>query len=176
MIIIVEGADLVGKTTVVQVLSQMMGIPSTSIWVDLTNPKPAVISVARTLKLVLQACNLNIIFDRSFLSECIYGLELGRETEYISELIKEWSDIADLYLVILTAPDDVIRKRYEARGDYYVDIDNILSINSLYKGMDKIVQPHLRCFFIESIEGDAKRTALSILKSIEYVGTDYVSI
>lgn len=140
IIIILEGSDLVGKTSVAKCLSKITGLPQTSIWVDLKTPKPAVISVSKTLRLLAESTNLNIIFDRSFMSEYVYGAVLDRETEYIPDLIKEWSSVKDCHLFILTASEDILRRRFAKRGDDYIDIEKIVEINKGYKDLKVLAE------------------------------------
>lgn len=148
MIIILEGADLVGKTTITKCLSENLHIPRTGTWIDLIQPKPAVISVAKATKMILDVLCPDIIFDRSFMSEWVYGRLLGREYEYIDELILEWGQIDNVFLAVLYASENVLRSRYNVRGDKYLGIEEILQANEIYKEFYDYVHQHIAsCFF-----------------------------
>lgn len=143
MIIIIEGADLVGKTVISGLLSKRLNVPVSRIWMDLTNPKPSAKSVAHTLHLLCNAISPNIIFDRFFISEYVYGAVLEREYEYIRDLIAMWADIPNMFLVLLVASEKSIRERYAIRNDWYLDLDQILSVNTLYPSIKDILPSNI---------------------------------
>lgn len=166
MILIIEGADLVGKTTLVSRLSEITKIPSTSIWIELENPKLSVISVSKTLRLVLSKINIDIIFDRFFFSEYVYGKVLNRDVSYIHDLLAEWKDVPNIHLVILTAKEDVLRKRFNNRGDKYFKLSQIVNFNKEYEAFSKITSRYIKTSIIESVDGDINATALKILDRV----------
>lgn len=168
IILILEGADLVGKTSIAQEVSKITDIPQTSIWIDLKTPKPAVISVSKTLRLIAQASKLNIIFDRSFMSEYIYGTVLGRDTSYIPELIKEWGNIEDCYLIVISASNEVLKQRYSKRGDAYVSIDKIIEINQQYKKLKEYTIPFIPTYEFDSSCISIESLSLDILRTVGY--------
>ena len=166
MIIILEGADLTGKSSVAKRLSELTGIPQTGIWVDLHTPKPAVISVAKTLRLVLSVQKMDIIFDRSFMSEYIYGGVLGRETDYIPALIREWRTLSDCHLFILTADNEALRKRYAVRGDSYVSLEKIQMINMRYSALAELASESMDTCILDTSKRDVDQLSEDILKRI----------
>lgn len=168
IILILEGADLVGKTSVAKEMSRITGIPQTSIWIDLRTPKPAVVSVSKTLRLVAQSTKLNIIFDRSFMSEYVYGAILGRDISYIPELIKEWGDLKDCYLIVISATDEVLSQRYLKRGDDYVNIDKIIKINEQYKKLKEQTSSFLPTYEFDSSNISIEKLSLNILDTVGY--------
>jgi thymidylate kinase len=152
MIVILEGADLVGKTTLANALSNRLHIPQTGIWIDLNCPQPAVVSVSKTLRMVIQALHPDIIFDRSFLSEWVYSKIKNREYNYINELIAEWEKVNDLFLIILYANDDVLKKRFKVRGDVHFSIKDILKANMLYQKLYNTVNNQITSVLINVSE------------------------
>ncbi|MCB1543789.1 MAG: hypothetical protein KDJ30_05760 [Rhodoblastus sp.] len=166
MILILEGADLVGKTETARVLSYKLGTPTSGNWIDLNNPKPSVTSVARTLHLVFKAMNPNLILDRSFLSEYIYGQIMGRNIEYIPELAHEWGDLDDCRLVVLTATESVLRRRFSVRGDNYATLDQILAANTIYPSLCRIVPATIPALTVSVIDGSIESTVDTIMTAI----------
>lgn len=167
MIIILEGADLVGKTSIAKKLHQITGFPQTSIWIDLNKPKPAVISVSKTIRLIIDALKPDIIFDRSFMSEYVYGNVLGRDISYIPELVHDWKHIKNCFLFIITANEDTLRKRYQQRGDSYVDINNIIEINEQYKKLHFLTEEFIPTFYVDSSDKNVETLAKEIMDTIE---------
>ena len=166
MILILEGADLTGKTSVAHKLSELTGIPQTCIWIDLKTPKPAVISVAKTLIRLLTAIKPNVIFDRSFISEYVYGSILGRETSYILPLIEEWKNIPDCYLIILTASDKILEERYFTRGDDYICLADIIKANNEYLRLGGMISHYINANIIDTSHLSIDQLAKEILERI----------
>jgi thymidylate kinase len=167
MIIILEGADLVGKTTLANAMSSRLHIPQTGIWIDLNHPQPAVISVSKTLKMVIQVLQPDIIFDRSFMSEWVYSKIKNREHEYINDLIEEWKVVNDLFLVILYAKDDVLKQRFEVRGDKHFSIDDILRANTLYQELHKIVDNQITSVLLDVSELTVEQMVDNIINEFD---------
>ena len=120
-----EGTDLTGKSTLASNLSRELDLPVVRPWIDLNYPKPAVISVARSLKQLFAAANLHLIYDRFFFSELPYALVLGREHGYLHRLISEWDDVPGLCMLHLTAADDVLEQRYRRADERYVTLAQV---------------------------------------------------
>ena len=166
MVIILEGTDLVGKSTLAKELSRELKIPQTGIWIDLNNPKPAVISVSKTLKQVIKTLKPDIIFDRSFMSEWVYSKVKNREDDYINSLIKEWCEVDNLLIVILHAEDRVLVKRFENRGDKYFSIEDILMANELYKELHDFVKQRIYSILIDVSNLTTEQIVLIIEKAL----------
>ena len=140
MIIILEGADLTGKTTLANRLSTRLQLPIVRPWIYLAHPKPSVLSVAKTLHLLFSHIHPDIIYDRFFFSEYVYARVLGRERDYVAALIQEWASISGVFLVHLTASDETIQSRYvEREGDWYVSLAQILAVRDAYSELLLIV-------------------------------------
>jgi thymidylate kinase len=145
MFLILEGADLVGKTSVSKQLSITTCVPSTQIWIELSDPKYSVISVSKTLHRLSMAISTNIIFDRSFLSEYVYGVIFGRDVSYIDNLIEEWSESGKSKVAILHASDELLSERFYMRGDDYVSLEQILLANKLYAKLHDKLSATMSC-------------------------------
>lgn len=133
MVIIIEGTDLVGKTSLSKLISERLEIPYARWWVDLSCSKSSMTSVSKSLVNLIRATKLQVIFDRSLISELVYGKILGRDVSYLDELINEWSTLNNCFVIILVIQKDALRKRYYHRGDGYVSLEQIIHANFSYK-------------------------------------------
>ena len=170
MILILEGADLVGKTTLAKELSQRLCIPQTGIWIDLDNPKPSIISVSKTLKLLVQNSKPDIIFDRFFISEWVYSKLNNREGDYLKDLIDEWAQVDDLFIFILFAKNDILINRYEIRGDERFSINEILNANELYQNLYYYINNQFKCFLIDISEMTTQQISEHIKNVLNNIG------
>ena len=136
MLVIVEGVDRVGKTTLCTRLSEHLHIPifkeelytCGKNWkADLvTEQLHAVIRLHKQLR-------FNLICDRFHLSELVYGyLERGYENKYMMELDKEMALDSILLFVKHSRPWEVQAKehgkdqsKHEAMMDYYFGLSDI---------------------------------------------------
>jgi len=74
MVIIVEGIDRIGKTTLCNALSKKLGFP---IYKELGVEKKSREGNVRSQMALIGLCqktDCNVIFDRMFTSECVYGM------------------------------------------------------------------------------------------------------
>lgn len=163
MIVVIEGPDLVGKSTTAQLLGSRLSIPVSRIWMDLDNPKPSAQSVANTLYLVCKALRPTIIFDRLFLSEYVYGAVLNREYDYIQELIWKWQDIPDLYVVQLTARDQVLLDRYKQRKDWYLTEEQVLAASAAYSRLPTILPVNFSHIHIDTSDKQPSHVVTEII-------------
>jgi thymidylate kinase len=164
MIVVLEGTDLTGKSTVASALSKTLGIPVVRPWIDLNTPKPAVVSVARSLKALILATKPSVIYDRFFFSELPYAMVLGREHGYVEKLVNEWSEVPDLFIVHLTANDQTLRHRYEDRqGDAYVSLGQIIKTRDHYKYLVSILDGCFSVLTIDTTDKSEQETAIIIV-------------
>ncbi|HNP73960.1 MAG TPA: hypothetical protein PKK15_22780, partial [Kouleothrix sp.] len=104
MIVIVEGADLVGKSTLAAALAQLHGWPIVKIrWALLGDPEIETRAMAASTIAILQATRPSVIFDRIYFSWWAYGPVLGYAVSYMPELIQAFAPVDDARLVVLTA-------------------------------------------------------------------------
>lgn len=122
MIIIVEGIDRVGKTTLCKKLSSAFDIPvykHNSVYFDYSKMDNAN-ETDKMLQIidVIKQCNGSIIFDRFHLSDFVYGVI---ERKYDESLAKRNMNIIDNALasgskkvaLILVKPTDIVRSSEE---------------------------------------------------------------
>lgn len=134
--IIVEGNDLVGKTSFQKAMFRMPDCP-----------------VSKML----------FTGDRGILTHYLYNQYFSRYPElescYINDLVDHLSNNGT---IILTLDNDSLSKRFKERGDDLYDIDTIFGMNSLYnanaEGLKNIP-------FVKVIEADGKSIAQTIAEA-----------
>jgi thymidylate kinase len=112
MKIIVEGADGVGKTTIVNYLAEKFNLTKRHI-------------TSQDLNTFLFYYNLledndNVIFDRHFIGEMIYPYLFNRKGNLTNEqfdILLNKALTEDTYIFIITADNDIIKQRLLERGD-----------------------------------------------------------
>lgn len=87
MILIFEGADLVGKSTLAGHFSAAQGLPVVKIRWELDQPEVETRAYAIATTEILRAVAPDVIFDRSYLSWWAYGPPLGHDVSFMPELI-----------------------------------------------------------------------------------------
>jgi len=173
MIILFEGVDNVGKTSIANTLSKVMGIPvyknetQKTLYVE-NNEKyfELLLKFGGNVELqLMQVLNPDIIFDRSFVSEYAYAMAFGRKTDemFIRELDKKYGELGAIIVychkdnIEDIFDDDVIpvSKVVEIQKAYEIYLDSITSIpfvflNTTNKKLDKQINAILG--FIQSQE------------------------
>lgn len=123
MIVIVEGADLVGKSTLATSLARLHGWPIVKIrWALIGDPETETRAMAASTIAILQATRPAVIFDRIYFSWWAYGPVLGYPTAYMPELIRAYEPVAETRLVLLTATAEELARRFELRPDLYFSL------------------------------------------------------
>lgn len=127
MRIFLDGADGTGKSTLADKLSNLLKIDKFC----LTEKS------SKTINRYTHLLNVNdVIHDRTFLSEVVYPKYFGRK-EWMSDvdvnfLVNKYKEKG--LIIILTAPNSVIKKRLLTRGrEYSFILENIDKINMEYR-------------------------------------------
>jgi hypothetical protein len=146
MIVIFEGADLVGKSTLADRLAAGRGWPVVKIrWALVGDERAETVGIANATIELLQALRPNLILDRCYFSMWAYGLR----TDYLPELIGRFgrvSRVVDTRLVLLTASADELRRRYEREPDLYFSLEKIQTANARFPSLLPLLPrslPHL---------------------------------
>ena len=160
--IIIEGADCTGKTTIINALK------SESSYHTYTASKTTNFLDALQASITqLQYINKTnkILFERSFISELIYGIRFRnytpRDELFFFDLLDKIEK--DTLVIILTAPQKVLIDRYQKRGDSFVDATDILNIDAEYRTLANALanKPNISVLCID--------TNAPISKIIEYI-------
>lgn len=139
MIFIIEGHDLYGKTTAARNFGAEFGIPVVTPWADLSDVRPSLISVSRTLQSVVSAVGTHFIFDRFITSELIYGTIFGRDISYVGELLDEWAVVDQLCVLHGGLPEKDLIERFSERGDHLFDLPTILEVRREYERLPSLL-------------------------------------
>jgi len=159
MIIIIEGADLVGKTTLINRLVEDYQYPVIKLRWDLAgDPEIETRAMAKTTVAILDAVRPNIIFDRSYFSWWAYAEPLGYDDSYLRELIGQYEPAADTRLILLTATADEIEKRYRETPDLYFSLDIIQSANSRFPSLLSILPKGMKTLHVDTTSSSAIET------------------
>lgn len=148
MIVIVEGSDLVGKSTLVDRLAHDEAWPVVKIRWDLAgDPRVETEAMAKVTLTMLRALRPNVIFDRSFLSWWAYGFlswwaygpPLGHPVEFMPDLICKFADVPDVCVVVLTADADDLARRYTLAPDRWFSVEVIQAANERFKTLPSLL-------------------------------------
>jgi len=134
MIIVIEGADLVGKTTVINRLASEIqkSIPlKLEVVIDLDRTCLADIEKAINLtaySIMSKDEDKVWLVDRFIISALVYSEFLGRKTKLTLKDIQD----RDYSIIILGANDPILEERYLERSDIHFSIEQIKKLNNLF--------------------------------------------
>lgn len=159
MIIIIEGADLVGKTTLVNGLVENYQYPVIKLrWELRGDPEIETRTMAKTTIAFLDAVRPNVILDRSYFSWWAYAEPLGYDDSYMPELIGCYKPAVDTRFVLLTASADEIEKRFRKTPDLYFSLDVIQSANNRFSSLLSLLPKDLKSVHIDTTVTSAIET------------------
>ena len=176
MIIVIEGADLVGKTTVINRLAAEIqnSIPlKLEVVIDLDSKCVADIEKAinHTAYSVMSKVEDKIwLVDRFIVSALIYSKYLNRPTKLsVKDIIDR-----DYNIIILGAFETVLEERYKIKDDKYFSIDAIKTLNKLFfnfytLNLLKILNLH---YLVNNTQDDLDRIIRYVKKLIMYKKND----
>ncbi len=146
MILIVEGADLVGKSTLADRIAATYGWPVVKIrWALVGDDRAETVGIATATIELLRALRPSLILDRCYFSMWAYG----QETAYLPELITRFervSGVTDVRLVLLTASEEELQRRYTREPDLYFSLATIQAANRRFPSLLPLLPrsvPHL---------------------------------
>jgi thymidylate kinase/ribosomal protein L40E len=165
-VVIFEGADLVGKSTLAKRVASMLSIP----YYKGQGPSNVRISMKDTARLeimqmvdLLKQCNFDICCDRNYLSEYVYGKVFKREIDkdfLLKYAHKEFQKLGAV-VVIVDAADSTLESRYRERGDDKVIFDEILVLRDEYRKIVKeLKSPNM--ILVDNSGRDPNAVALQI--------------
>lgn len=137
MILIIEGSDLVGKSTLAERLSSLNNWPIIKIrWALRGDPEIETRAMAVTTIAILRATQPHAIFDRIYFSWWAYGPALGHDVKYMPDLIAEFASVGDsARYILLTASEAEIRRRHEINPDHNFSLRTILAANERFPSL-----------------------------------------
>ena len=151
MVLIVEGADLVGKSTLVERMSGERGWPVVKLRWDLVgDPMVETTAMAKATIAMLEALRPEVIFDRSFLSWWAYGPVLGYDVGYMAKLAARLARVPDLRVVLLTATAAELTRRFRREPDLWFSVEQIIAANSRVPGIADLLPGSVPCTTIDT--------------------------
>lgn len=128
MRIVIEGADLTGKSTLVNNLKQLLDMPGRD---------ERIVKTGNALEAQQKDFEKHThhILDRCYwISDLVYeGVYHPNEVSPMTHHISEFTGDAYTMYVFLLASKETLEKRFALRGDDIQSIENILSANEGYK-------------------------------------------
>jgi thymidylate kinase len=134
MLIILEGPDGAGKTT----LAQRIGAASL-LNVEIRHCGPILGTPAEEYVMPLHAyipnTGQNIVYDRHFLGELVYG-PMYRDESKIKDVdqyvIESFLNRHGALMVLVTGEESVLQSRCKARGETFIKLDDIPKLKKRY--------------------------------------------
>jgi hypothetical protein len=136
-VLIFEGADLVGKTTLARQFSLSLGYPIVKLRWDLKDAEAETVAYAKATLGLLAATRADVILDRSYLSMWAYA----KDPSYMQPLIAALDELSDACLVVLTADAPVLRERYRRTPDLSFSEADVLDANERFTRILDVVPP-----------------------------------
>jgi hypothetical protein len=170
LIVILEGADLTGKSTLAASLAAAHGWPLAKIrWDLLGDPEIETRAMAKTTIALLCVAQPDIIFDRIYFSWWAYGQVLGFEVSYMPELIRSFHIVRDACLVLLTTPSGELDQRFARQPDLYFPLDVIQAANARFPSLLSLLPPTLPYLHIDTTLKPAEQVALDVEAFLDQV-------
>lgn len=149
MILIIEGSDLVGKSTLAEKVAAVYGWPIVKIrWALIGDPNAETRGMARATIELLCATRPNVIFDRIYFTWWAYG----QDVSFMPDLIASFKRVPDARLVLLTATSEELRRRYECEPDLYFSLEEIQEANARFPSLLPLLPTSLPALHIDTTE------------------------
>jgi thymidylate kinase len=150
MIVIIEGTDLVGKSTLAERVANAHDWPIVKIrWALVGDAKAETFGMANATIELLAATRPDVILDRSYFSMWAYG----EEVSYLPELIGRFDQVSRVTparLVLLTASEAALRQRFEREPDLYHTLEIIQRANRRFLSLLPLVPKTLPALHIDT--------------------------
>ena len=137
MLILVEGVDKSGKSSLIKELSQLLNYPIIKNSYKPRERSPEFIAgvYAGIYRSLLSCYTGDIILDRSHITEVVYGRVIR---DYDALLIKNWYIFEQNHLqskavlFYMTASEDRLKERFERENEEYVKVGQIRRLQAAY--------------------------------------------
>jgi thymidylate kinase len=147
MILIIEGADLVGKSTLAARVAATYGWPIVKIrWALIGDPAAETRGMARATIELVCGTTPNVIFDRIYFSFWAYG----QDVSFMPQLIADFARVPDARLVLLTTSAEELRRRYERQPDLYFSLEVIQEANARFPSLLPLLPATLPVLHIDT--------------------------
>ncbi len=128
MVLIFEGADLSGKTTLARHYAAALSLPIVKIRWELKDEEAETVAFAKVTIGLLAATHADVILDRSFLSMWAYA----SNPEYMMPLLGALRSVPEVYVIVLTTDPDTLHRRYAERGDRFFSEERLRFVNERF--------------------------------------------
>ena len=163
MILIVEGADLVGKSTLAERVAAAYGWPIVTIrWALLGDAEAETRGMAAATIELLRALGPDVIFDRIYFSFWAYGPATGHDVSFMPSLIGRFASVEDARLILLTASAEELRARYERQPVAYFSLDVIQHANARFPSLLPLLPPSLPYLHIDTSQSSPSEVFLQV--------------
>ena len=157
MIVIVEGADLVGKTTLIDGLKRTFPWPVVRLRWDLSgDPEAETRAMARATTAIFDAVRPDVILDRSYFSWWAYSVPLGHDDSYMPELVARYKPAELTRLIVLTASPAELERRFAEKPDLYFTLGVIQAANARFPSLLRLLPEGLKYVHIDTSEYNAR--------------------
>jgi hypothetical protein len=150
VILIFEGADKVGKSTLAQHYANRWRCRIVKTQWELDNPEFETRAFANATHAMLGALAGPTVFDRSYLSYWAYAPALGCESGFMPELIARFRSRSPAYLVLCTADAHELRRRYADDPDLYFSLEVVLAANERFPSLLEHVPASLPALHLDT--------------------------
>jgi thymidylate kinase len=150
VILIFEGADKVGKSTLAQHYANRWrcGIVKTR-W-ELGDPAFETKAFANVTHEMLSVIDSDVVFDRTYFSYWAYAPALGSDAAFMPGLIARFRSRTPALLVVCTADPSELRRRYAADPDQYFSLEAVLAANERFPSLLPLVPPSLPALHLDT--------------------------
>ncbi len=151
MILIFEGADLVGKTTLLSRFAAKYHWPVVKIrWALTGDTEIEMRTMANVTIEILRSTQPDVIFDRSYFSWWAYGPVLGHDVSFMPDLIARFAQVNDARLVLLTVTPEELQRRFEREPEHRFPLKLIQAANARFPSLLALVPPTLPYLHIDT--------------------------
>jgi hypothetical protein len=135
VILIIEGSDLVGKSTLAERISKRHGWPIVKIrWALLGDVESETWGMAKATNELLIGLNPDVILDRCYFSMWGYA----DDPAFMPALIQRFDRVSSQLparLVVLTAAEGELRRRWDVQPDAFFSLDIVLRANERFRSL-----------------------------------------
>lgn len=149
--IIIEGPDLAGKTTLAEAMSKQIFVP----YIHMSSPGPSGDWIEVNKVLLKHGYNNQLIADRFVLSDYAYRPVWPHPVPNTIEQLQHfiaWLRLTASLVIQADVPDEILRARHAIRNDDQVSLENIIKTAHLYRRMfDNLrASRHVQCITYDS--------------------------
>lgn len=178
--LIIDGADLVGKTTLAKaIVGNLNDIDYMHMLMHLSR-LPETFDAHRGY---IDKMSVDTVWDRFHLSEIAYRMHDDRHSNLTPikfDLVEASMRLIGGYSIVMTADDDVIKARHKSRNDELYSLEHILQVNQTFIQMQncsKIIMRgrEYRYHIDKCIHITASYNHQAFLNDIQDVVNDYIT-